>query len=124
MKKIIFILILIIAVSSCRTDKKLDLDSYKTGTFIIPAGDSYSETLIKRIDSFQIETYEGKVDTLLIHWDSDVKYTLTMLNEMNGMEDDPIHVKITRVNHDSYEFEAQIGHSNFKQKGEAFKISE
>tara|TARA_B110000902_G_C14153705_1_gene530538 strand:+ start:418 stop:792 length:375 start_codon:yes stop_codon:yes gene_type:complete len=124
MRKIIFILSCIILFSSCKKDKKLDVKTFRTGTFEIPATDEYSKTIIKRIDSLQIEIYEGKVDTLLIRWKNDFNYTLKMLNMMNGMEEDPIHVQITRLNSDSYEFTAIIGHSNFKQDGKVFKISE
>lgn len=124
MRKIIFILSCIILFSSCKVDKKLDVKIFRMGIFEIPATDEYSKTLIKRIDSLQIETYEGKVDTLLIHWKNDFNYTLNMLNLMKGMEEDPIHVQITRLNLDSYEFTAIVGHSNFKQDGKVFKISE
>ena len=124
MRKLIFIFSCIILFSSCKTEEKLDVKSFRIGTFEIPATKEYSKTLIKRIDNLQIETYEGKVDTLLIHWKNDFNYTLNMLNMMNGMEEDPIHVQITRLNSDSYEFTAVIGHSNFKQNGKVFKISE
>jgi hypothetical protein len=124
MKKIVFILSCIILFSSCKTDEKLDVKSFRVGTFEIPATNEYSKTIIKRIDSLQIETYEGKVDTLLIHWKNDFNYTLNMLNMTDGMEEDPIHVQITRLNSNSYEFTAIIGHSNFKQDGEVFKLSE
>jgi hypothetical protein len=124
MRKIFFILSCIILFSSCKRGEKLDVKIFRTGTFEIPATDTYSKTLIKRIDSFQIETYEEKVDTLLIHWKNDFNYTLNMLNLMNGIKEDPIHVQITRLNSDSYEFIAVVGHSNFKQDGKVFKISE
>ena len=124
MKKLLFILSCIILFTSCKKEEKLDVKSFRTGTFKIPATDEYSETIIKRIDSLQIETYEGKVDTLLIHWKDNFNYTLNMLNMMNGMEEDPIHVQITRLNSDSYEFIAIIGHSNFKQNGIVYKIND
>ena len=46
-----------------------------------------------------------------------------MLHPKSAIDEDPIHVKITNVKKDSYEFEAVIGHSNFVQKGEIIKKS-
>jgi hypothetical protein len=44
-----------------------------------------------------------------------------MLHPKSAIDEDPIHVKITNVKKDSYEFEAVIGHSNFVQKGKIIK---
>lgn len=125
MKKIVSILFtLSLIFVACKKPQKLDVESFKYGTFEIPATDEYSKTIIIRKDSLQIEIYEGKVDTLLIEWKDNFNYTLNMLNMMNGMEEDPIHVQITRVKADSYDFNAVIGHSNFKQDGTVYKIND
>lgn len=124
MKKFIGILLILLVVVSCKKPQKLDVESFKHGTFEIPATDQYSKTIIIRKDSLQIELYEQRIDTLLIKWNDNFSYTLHMLNMMNGMEEDPIHVQITRVKANSYDFEAVIGHSNFKQKGTAYKIND
>ena len=44
-----------------------------------------------------------------------------MLHPKSAIDEDPIHVKITSIKKNSYEFEAVIGHSNFVQKGEIIK---
>jgi len=114
-----FLLVLII---SC-TNEKLSPDRFKTGSFEIPAEKGYSVTQIERIDSLQIERYEKRVDTLIIHWESPFKYTLKMLHPKTALDKDPIHVKITDIKKDSYDFEATIGDSNYKQKGTLTKTT-
>jgi len=121
MKKIVFLLVLI-AFISCKNEGE-DPDRFKTGLFEIPAGQGYDITYIERQDSIQIETYKSKVDTLSIIWKNNFNYTLKMLNPKSAIDEEPIHVKITTIRKESYEFEAVIGHSNYIQKGEIFKKS-
>lgn len=99
------------------TNKKLSPDRFKTGTFEIPAEKGYSVTHIQRLDSLQIERYENRIDTLIIHWNTPFKYTLKILHPKTELDKDPIHVKITDIKEHSYDFEATIGDSNYKQKG-------
>jgi len=101
----------------------LSPDRFKTGSFEIPAEKGYSVTQIERIDSLQIERYEKRVDTLIIHWETPFKYTLKMLHPKTELDKDPIHVKITDIKKDSYDFEATIGDSNYKQKGTLTKTT-
>ncbi|UMB54432.1 hypothetical protein MKD41_02895 [Lutibacter sp. A64] len=122
MKKIA-LLIFLTAIISCNTEP-LKADRFKSGTFEIPAGKGYEKTIIIRQDSLQIEKYEDRVDTLSISWKNNFNYTLKMLHPKTAIDEDPIHVKITNVEDDSYEFEAVIGYSNYVQKGEIFKILE
>lgn len=120
MKKIILLLSIIALLISCKNEP-LDPDRFKTGTFEIPAGKGYEKTVIIRIDSLQIETYEERVDTLSIIWKNNFNYTLKMLHPKTAIDEDPIHIKITNIEEDSYDFESVIGHSNFVQKGTVYK---
>lgn len=120
MKKILVAIVLISLIISCKGDD-LDADRFKVGTFEIPEGKGYEKTIITRVDSIQIETYQNRVDTLSITWKNNFNYTLKMLHPRTAIDEDPIHVKITSIQKDSYEFEAVIGHSNFKQKGVLIK---
>ena len=120
MKKIILLLSIIALLISCKNEP-LDPDRFKTGTFEIPAGKGYEKTVIIRIDSLQIETYEERVDTLSIIWKNNFNYTLKMLHPKTAIDEDPIHIKITNIEKDSYDFESVIGHSNFVQKGTVYK---
>lgn len=121
MKKIVLIFSIIILVISCK-DEPLSADRFKSGTFEIPAGKGYEKTIIVRKDSLQIETYEDRIDTLSISWKNNFNYTLKMIHPKTAIDEDPIHIKITNIEKNSYEFEAVIGHSNFIQKGEIIKI--
>jgi len=122
MKKITLIFILSISVLSCKNDE-LNPERFKTGTFEIPKGKGYEKTVIIRQDSLQIEKYEDRIDSLSIIWKNNFNYTLKMLHPKTAIDEDPIYVKITNLNKDSYDFEAVIGHSNFIQKGTIYKKS-
>ncbi|WP_291852640.1 hypothetical protein [Lutibacter sp.] len=122
MKKLI-LLICVLTVTICCKEEGLNADRFKTGTFEIPEGKGYEKTILIRKDSLQIEKYEDRIDTLSITWKNNFNYTLKMLHPKSAIDEDPIHVKITNVKKDSYEFEAVIGHSNFVQKGEIIKKS-
>lgn len=109
---------------------------FKQGTFEIPSGEGYGKTIIKRIDSLQIEEYTKEtsvlkdsitkmekikhIDTLFIKWKNNFAYTLRMKNPKTKLDKDPIFVQITEVSDTSYSFTAKIGYSNFKQKGTVF----
>ena len=120
MKKLILIFCVFTLIISCK-EEHLDADRFKSGTFEIPEGKGYKKTIVIRKDSIQIEKYEDRIDTLSISWKNNFNYTLKMLHPKSAIDEDPIHVKITNVKKDSYEFEAVIGHSNFVQKGEIIK---
>lgn len=120
MKKIFLIVVLFTFAISCK-EEPLNPDRFKTGTFEIPAGKGYEKTIIIRQDSLQIEKYQDRIDTLSISWKNNFKYTLKMINPKTAIDEDPIHIKITNIEKNSYDFEAVIGHSNFVQKGTIFK---
>ncbi|MGV6846069.1 MAG: hypothetical protein ACWA42_08090 [Lutibacter sp.] len=115
MKKIAAIFILLL-IFSCKPDK-INPERFKQGQFLIPEGKGYSATFIKRIDSLQIEKYDNRIDTLTIIWKNNFAYTLKMVHPKNAIDEEPIHVKITSIKKDSYDFEAIIGQSNYIQKG-------
>jgi len=123
MKKSLLIISIFTLLISCK-DEPLNADRFKTGTFEIPEGKGYGKTIVIRKDSVQIEKYEDRIDTLSISWKNNFNYTLKMLHPKTAIDEDPIHVKITNIDKNSYEFEAVIGHSNFVQKGEIFKIAD
>ena len=123
MKKFLFLIIILGNFVSCKNEP-VDADRFKVGVFEIPEGKGYSKTIITRIDSLQIEQYENKIDTLIIEWKNNFNYTLKMVRPKNAIDKELIHVKITSVKDNSYEFESVIGRSNFVSKGELIKISD
>ena len=123
MKKIALIILILTILIGCKKGS-LNPDRFKTGTFEIPAGKGYEKTIIIRQDSLQIEKYQDRTDTLSIIWKNNFNYTLQMIHPKTAVDEDPIHIKITNIEKESYDFEAVIGHSNFVQKGKIIKIAE
>lgn len=123
MKQIIFIGCLLLLLS-CGNKTSLDIESFRTGTFEIPADDqkSYEKTTFTRTGDYQIEQYGDRTDSLTIVWKDNFNYTLRMLHPKSALDKEPIRVKITGVKANSYNFEATVGHSNFKQTGTVYKI--
>ena len=123
---------------SCSSSKDNDASRFKTGVFEIPAGKGYSKTIIKRIDSLQIEEYtkfteistdsgvykkeSTIIDTLFIKWKNNFFYTLKMKSPKTDLDKDPIFIQINKITENSYDFTAKIGFSEFKQKGTFYKI--
>lgn len=119
-----YIVFLFIAFSSCKTEPKVNMQTFREGEFEIPAGKKYDRTTFIRTGNYQIETYNERVDTLIIHWKNNFNYTLQMLHPKSDLDEEPINVKITKVSGNSYDFEAIIGHSNYVQKGTVNKLIE
>lgn len=138
MRKFFVALIVTILLFACQTEPKGDASRFREGVFEIPAGESYSKTIITRKDSLQIEEYTkfievstdstitkkkiNKVDTLYITWKNNFFYTLKMKSPKKELDHDPIFVQITKVTDSSYNFSAKIGFSDFKQNGTVYKI--
>lgn len=138
MRTFLVLLFVIIFVFACQTQPQGDPIRFQEGIFEIPAGKGYSKTIIRRVDSLQIEAYSKfveistdsgvfqkeikRIDTLYIKWKNNFFYTLRMKSPKTDADKDPIFVQITKVDTDSYEFTAKIGYSNFKQDGKVFKV--
>lgn len=138
MRKILALCTVTILAFSCQTTPKGDASRFQEGIFEIPAGESYSKTIITRKDSLQIEEYTKfvevstdsivtrkeikKIDTLYITWKNNFFYTLRMKSPRKEIDHDPIFVQITKVTDSSYNFSAKIGFSDFKQDGTVYKI--
>jgi|TARA_B110000305_G_C19444651_1_gene644045 hypothetical protein len=125
MKQFIFISYFLL-LFSCKNGKPLNVESFRTGTFEIPADDnkSFGKTSFTRLGNLQIEQYGERTDSLFIEWKDNFNYTLKMLHPKSALDKEPIRVRITGVKANSYNFEAIVGHSNFKQKGTVYKISD
>jgi len=114
-KSLTIILISFLLVACFKYDNSKNI--FKEGTFELPAGKNFSATTIIRKDSFQIEQYGDRVDTLIIHWKNNFAYNLKMLRPKTDFDKEVIHVKIKKIHNKSYDFEAKVGYSNFIQKG-------
>lgn len=122
MKKIVLIIFVFTLLVSCKKEP-LDSDRFKTGTFEIQAGKGFDKESIIRKDSIQISQYGTKIDTLKITWKDNFNYSIKMINPKSAIDKEPIHIKITNIEDNSYDFEAKIGYSNYIQKGTIIKTN-
>ena len=97
MRKFFTLFIVTIILFACQTGPKGDTSRFQEGVFEIPAGESYSKTIITRKDSLQIEEYTKfvevstdstvtrkeikKIDTLYITWEEQL--LLYLKNEVS-----------------------------------------
>ncbi len=124
MRTYLFSIVLIIGFLSCTSEKKLDAQSLRTGSFTTYLDDSDAVSKAVRNDSLQIETYDKAVDTFHITWKSNFEYILTKVNPKKGLDSVPFYVKITGIRGNSYTFRAYYKGSNFKQTGKAVKTKD
>ena len=124
MKNILVLLLLIAMAISCKSDKKISIQDFKTGTFETFLDDSDATSTATRNKFLQIETYNSQKDTFEIKWKSNFEYILTKTHPKSKLDSTRFFVKITGIKGNSYTFKANYEGSNFKQTGTVTKISE
>ena len=73
---------------------------------------------------FEVELFEGKIDTSSIRWVNDCECILTKLNPNNNQEKRPIQIRIISTKGDRYTFEySLVGDSKNRQRGSIQKIN-
>lgn len=78
----------------------------------------------KRDSIFEIELFEGKIDTSSIRWVNDCECILTKLNPNNNQEKRPIQIRIISTKDDTYTFDySLVGDSKNRQRGSIQKIN-
>ncbi|SDR88175.1 hypothetical protein SAMN05216503_1262 [Polaribacter sp. KT25b] len=122
MKKLVFILVGILALTSCKSEFEDNSDRFKLGVFEIPAGKGFVKETIIRKDSIQISKHGDHVDTLSIKWKNNFFYTLKYINPKNDLQEDPMFVQINKIHKDSYDFTVKIGFSKFSKKATVYKV--
>ena len=100
------ILFLLLLFSSCYSVDR-DCNSYKTGEFEFTY--ELNDTIIKstfiRTLDYEIEEYNGVIDSSSISWVNDCEFVLIKLNPKTNQEKRPIKIEIIRTYKDSYDFE-------------------
>jgi hypothetical protein len=122
MKKLVFILVGILVLSSCKSEFEDNSDRFKVGVFEIPAGKGFVKETIIRKDSIQISKHGNQVDTLSIKWKNNFFYTLKYINPKTELQKDPMYVQINKIHNDSYDFTVKIGFSKFTKKATIYKV--
>ncbi len=73
---------------------------------------------------YEIEFFDGKIDTSSIRWVNDCECILTKLNPGNYQEKRPIQIRIISTKDNTYTFEySLVGENKNKQRGTIQKIN-
>ena len=119
---VFFILVLFISCYSLERDCKPFQQGEFKFTQIING--EIKSSYFTRDSIFEIELFEGKIDTSSIRWVNDCECILTKLNPNNNQEKRPIQIRIISTKSDRYTFEySLVGDSKNRQRGSIQKIN-
>ncbi len=111
-------------MSSCNEIPK-GCEEFKTGKFTY-TDEEYSNIIIERNDSLQIERAPDYTIMSKIEWVSECTYTIECYEVANKPNDPRIGTKLTvdilRIEDDKYRYDARVG--EYSQKGWIEKIKE
>ena len=122
MKRLLVSIFLMLA--SCYTIER-DCIPFHQGTFQFSQiiNGSMKTSTFTRDSLYEIERFEGKIDTTSIRWVNDCECILTKLNPTSNQEKRPIQIKIISTQNNSYTFEySLVGDSKNTQRGTIKKI--
>ncbi|MFL2597563.1 MAG: DNA topoisomerase IV [Flavobacteriaceae bacterium] len=119
---IFFVLVLFISCYSLERDcKPFQRGEFKFTQII---NGKIKSSYFTRDSIFEIELFEGKIDTSSIRWVNDCECILTKLNPNNNQEKRPIQIRIISTKDDRYTFEySLVGDSKNRQRGSIQKIN-
>ena len=124
MRKIFLVLPALALFSSCY-ERERNCADFKTGKFrseyTIDGKTQVSE--FERTEAFEIESFNGKIDTTAIRWISECEYIGQKVNPKNMQEQKAVQIKILSTTEKTYNFEfSLVGDAN-KQKGTVTKLN-
>lgn len=119
---VFFILVLFISCYSLeRNCKPFQQGEFKFTQII---NGEIKSSYFTRDSIFEVELFEGKIDTSSIRWVNDCECILTKLNPNNNQEKRPIQIRIISTKDDRYTFEySLVGDSKNRQRGSIQKIN-
>lgn len=123
MKKITALLSVLVLMSCYQQERRCT--DFKNGKFKFnyEIDGQLKTTFFERIDSLEIENFEGKIDTSYVRWINDCEYILQKKNPKNRHEQKGVHIKILTTKDNTYTFEFNmVGDAN-KQKGAVEKLN-
>jgi hypothetical protein len=128
MKRFLILLFAIFSIGCYNVER--NCSDFKTGTFEFKYKiDGIEKTgKFTRTESFNIDYYEGKIDSSSIRWINDCEFILKKLKPKSNSEKDAIHMKILSTTENSYTFEYKLAVKKPNkplnvQKGIATKIN-
>ena len=124
-EKFCFLFICLFLFSSCYTLER-NCKPFQQGNFQFSQiiNGEIKTSYFSRDSLYEIERYEGKIDTATIRWVNDCECILTKLNPESNQDKRPVQIKILSTNADTYFFEYSIvGKADNKQRGTIKKIN-
>lgn len=122
MKRLLVCIFLML--TSCYTVER-DCIPFHQGTFEFSQiiNGSMKTSTFTRDSLYEIERFEGKIDTASIRWVNDCECILTKINPTSNQDKRPIQIKIISTQDNSYTFEySLVGDSKNIQRGTIQKI--
>ena len=123
MRQIIILFFLFVSCYSLERDCKPFQNGKFKFTQIIDG--ELKTSFFTRNSLYEIELFEGNIDTSTIRWVNDCECILTKLNPKNNQEKRPIQIRILSTKESTYTFEySLVGDNKNKQRGTIQKINE
>ena len=119
------LLFTLIAYNSCYTVER-DCIPFHNGIFKFSQiiNGEIKTSIFSRDSQYEIESYEGKIDTATIRWVNDCECILTKLNPNSNQEKRPIQIKIISTQENAYNFEySLVGDNKNRKRGTIQKIN-
>ena len=123
--RVLISFVLLIVCCSCYTNTR-DCEQFHEGTFEFKTivGDKILTSTFVRDARFEVETFDGKIDSASIRWINSCECILTKLHPTSNQDKRPISIKILSTSNNKYDFEyALVGDSKNKQRGTITKIN-
>jgi len=123
--RIFLTLVVFIFISSCYTTER-SCDQFHTGTFEFNTivGDKMLRSTFKRDELYEVETFEGKIDSARIRWINPCECILTKLHPTSNQDKRPLSIKILTTKNNQYEFEySLVGDNKNKKRGTVTKLN-
>ncbi len=118
-------LLLSLLLSSCYNYER-ECKDFQTGVFEFETvlGTEIVKTTFERRTKYEVENYQGKIDTSSIRWVNECEYILKSINPKSMQDQKPMHFKILETDGTTYKFEYNVAGDTNKQIGTARKISD
>ncbi len=119
-------LFILILFTSCYSVNR-DCNDFKTGKFefTYELNDTIQKSTFTRTLNYEIEEYNGVIDSSKISWVNNCEFILTKLNPRTNQEKRPVRVKILRTYDDSYDFEySNINEPILIRRGKVKRIND
>ncbi len=123
--KLLLLLPCLALFASCYQQEK-NCTHFQTGKFefITTIDGVEKKSTFIRTEEYEIEEFEGKIDTSSIRWVSDCEFILQKINPKNMAEQKAVNIKIITTDGDNCVFEYGLVNDARRERGNLRKIGE